>query len=156
MVVWSGAIKRTLSVNSPSPAVQRLNTQSLKAVTGTCGTRTRPMTPTRMKFPLASGRTSSHNNEHCKSGRIRVAFMVAQDFRGCSLSAGGQLRGPDGVPHQEGDRHRSHAAGVGCDLAGDRLNLREIDVADQPRAAFGVPVGDAVDAHIDHDSAGLD
>src|SRR5476651_2059661 len=120
-------MSRTVSVNWPMPAAQRLKTHNRPATTGNCGTRMRLMTPTRKKLPLASWRTSSHNSEAWRSGRIRVACMnqsielmvLVERFFG----------GTDRVLHQHRNGHRTDAAGVRGDFPGNFLDGDKINVA---------------------------
>ena len=41
-----------------------------------------------MKLPLTSCFTSSQRSEHCRSGRIRVAFMIVSVCKLCSVRRG--------------------------------------------------------------------
>src|ERR1039457_5953061 len=152
-VVWSGAMNRTLSVNWPRPAVQRLKTLNLKATTGSCGTRIRLMTPIRKKLPVTSWRISSHRSEHCKSGRIRVACILS-GFQFSNVR--GHFGGANGVLHQHGDGHRADAAGIRRDFSGDRPHAGKIHVAHQSRAALGAGIGHPVHPHVNHNRPRFD
>src|SRR5690606_25705800 len=55
-----------------------------------------------------------------------------------------------GVDQQHGDGHGADAAGHGRNRTGHFTRAFEVDVADQ------AAVGEAVNTHVDHDSAGLD
>src|SRR5665213_239135 len=143
-VVWSAATRRTVSVNWPMPAVQRLKTQMRPATMGTCGTRRKCSTPMRKRLPLTSWRTSSHGSEHWRSGRIRVACI--KSVEGWRLSVGRFFGGADGVLQQHGNRHRADAAGVRRNFAGNGLDVFEIHVADEFRSSFGTGIGNAVHA----------
>src|ERR1022692_3036234 len=143
-------MRRSVSVNWPTPAVQRLNKLSLNATTGSCGTRMKLITPIRKKLPFASWRISSHRSEHWRSGKMRVGCM-GSGFLGsaCGLDlGGGGFRCPHGVLHQHGDSHWPDASGVWRDEARYRLNSDEIHIANQAGAALGRRIGHAVDAHV--------
>ena len=73
---WSGPKRRTTSLNCQNPAVHRLNTQSFRAVTGRRGTRTSPITPISIKFPLDSCLTSSQRSEDWRSGNILDGSII--------------------------------------------------------------------------------
>ena len=68
-----------------------------------------------------------------------------------SLFGGGK-----GIFHKGSDGHRADAAGYRGDIAAFGGDLRKVDVAFEGEAAFFAGIGDAGDADIDHDSAGLD
>src|SRR5581483_955796 len=130
---------------------------------GTWGTRTKLITPMRMKLPLDSWRTSSHSSEHWRSGKIREGVMQIKKTLANALCLNGgtgkaksQFRRAHGVLHEHGDGHRADAAGIGRDPSSHRADSGKINVADEARAAFGGRIGDAIHADIDHDRAFLD
>ena len=137
-VVWSGAMSRTVSVNWPMPAVQRLKTQQ----------------------PPGDDRQLRHADEIDDADEEKIAVGFLADFlaqqralqvgensgglhklvlswlRFQKLLVRSNFRRAHGVLHQHGNGHRPDAAGIGRDFAGDWLHGGKIHVAHQPRAVL--------------------
>src|SRR5581483_3402252 len=107
------------------------------------------MMPTMMKLPLASWRTSSHSSEHWRSGRILVGVM----FVFPKNLSGEHFGGANGIAHQKRNRHWPNAARIRREFSGNFFDGSEINVAHQPRTAFGRRIGDAIHAHVNDSRA---
>lgn len=68
----------------------------------------------------------------------------------------GVFKSAEGVLHEHGNRHGTHAPGDGSHVAGKRSDRVVIDIAYEAVAAFGIGVFNAVDADVNNGDAFFD